>query len=330
MGATIAVIVLLILAALVFAFRGLARHEVPATKRDEYGRRIPDPEGGMVVQYDYRWGMKVGSAALAALALIVLLASSFTVVGTKDIGVLLTLQRPTGSLDNGFHLKWPWQQVKTLDGAIQTDNHVPHGKSSDGQENLNCITIRIAHQATACVDTSIRWNIVEKQGGRVYQFYRGFDKVRDSLVTRDLNTSLAAEMEDYDALAIDKNGVSTAPAFADIAQRVVNDMNAQAGGLVLVRSISIPVVRFDSSTQAKIQSIQNQIAATKIAEQADQTALAQAKANADLAKSVNNNPGVLQAKCLDIVKEAVDKGSALPAGFTCLGASSVGIVAQAK
>lgn len=276
--------------------------------------------------------VRTGSARWAAagvavlIALVILAFSVTTVVGTKDVGILLTLQRPTGTLDNGFHFKAPWQQVKSMDAAIQTDNHVPNGKSSDGSENLNCITIRIAHQASACVDASIRWQVVEKEAGRLYQFYRGFDKVRDSLVTRDLNTALAKVMEPYDALAIDDKGVSTAPAFSTVADAVVSEMNQEANGLIHVLSISIPVVRFDSSTQAKIQQIQNQIAATKVAEQALQTANAQAAANKALALSVNNSPGVLESKCLDIVADAVTHGSTLPAGFTCLGSTSPFVV----
>lgn len=269
----------------------------------------------------------IAGTSSIALGLVILVFSSFTVVGTKEAGIVLTLQRPAGTLDNGFHLKAPWQQVVTMDAAIQTDNHVPKGQTSDGSEDLDCITIRIAHQASACVDASIRWQLVEARADVAYQSYRGFNNLRDSLVTRDLNTALAKEMESYDALAIDDKGVSTAPAFSTIATQVVDDMNAQAGGIIKVLSISIPVVRFDSPTQAKIASIQQQIAATKIAQQAEQTAIAQAAANRALANSVNNSPGVLQAKCLDIVSEAVAKGASLPAGFTCLGGSSVGVLA---
>lgn len=279
-----------------------------------------------------RW-VTLAASVFTLLAVITAISGVTTVVGTKDAGIELTLQRPSGTLDNGFHLKAPWQSVVTMDAAIQTDNHVRNGgRTSDGQEKLTCIGIRIAHQATACVDASIRWQIIESQAGQLYQSYRGFSNVRDSLVTRDLNTALAQEMEGYDALAIDEQGVSTAPAFSTIATSVVADMNRQAvlngHQLINVLSISIPVVTFDAPTQAKIQQIQSQIAATRVAQQAKLTADAQAAANRALAASVNNNPGVLQSKCLDIVSEAIDKGRALPAGFTCLGGPSVSILGK--
>lgn len=261
------------------------------------------------------------------LAVVIAFFACTTIVPTKDVGILLTLQRPSGTLANGFHVKQPWQQVQTMDAAIQTDNHVPEGRTSDGAESLNCVTVRIAHQSQACVDATVRWQIVPREAALLYQDYRGFDKVRDSLVTRDLTTALAQEMESYDPLAIDPtSGQSTAPAFSDIAQRVVSDMNTAADGRVTIDSISIPVVRFDTQTTARIQQIQAQIAQTQVAKQAEQTAIAQAAANKALAASVSKDPNVLVSKCLDIVQEAVNKGAALPAGFSCIGSSSAVVV----
>jgi regulator of protease activity HflC (stomatin/prohibitin superfamily) len=269
----------------------------------------------------------VGGGLALGLAVLVAFLACTTIVGTKDVGILLTLQRPSGTLANGFHVKQPWQQVKTMDAAIQTDNHVPDGRTSDGAEQLNCVTVRIAHQSQACVDATVRWQIVPHEAALLYQDYRGFDKVRDSLVTRDLTTALAQEMEAYDPLAIDpKSGQSTAPAFSDLALRVVADMNDTANGRVTIDSISIPVVRFDAQTTARIQQIQAQIAQTQVAKQAEQTAIAQAAANRALAASVSKDPNVLVSKCLDIVQEAVNKGAALPAGFSCIGASSAVVV----
>ena len=271
--------------------------------------------------------LSFSAAGALVLAVVVAFAACTTIVPTKDVGILLTLQRPSGTLANGFHVKQPWQQVQTMDAAIQTDNHVPDGRTSDGAESLNCVTVRIAHQSQACVDATVRWQIVPREAALLYQDYRGFDKVRDSLVTRDLTTALAQEMESYDPLAIDpKSGQSTAPAFSDIAQRVVSDMNDAADGRVTIDSISIPVVRFDGQTTARIQQIQAQIAQTQVAKQAEQTAIAQAAANKALAASVSKDPNVLVSKCLDIVQEAVNKGATLPAGFSCNGASSAVVV----
>ena len=58
-----------------------------------------------------------------------------------------------------------------------------------------------------------------------------------------------------------------------------------------------------------------------MAEQAKLTAKAQSEANKALAQSVANDPNVLIDKCLNILKEAVDKGQQLPAGFSCFGST---------
>jgi len=68
-----------------------------------------------------------------------------------------------------------------------------------------------------------------------------------------------------------------------------------------------------------------QIALTRVAQQSKQTAQAQAEANKALAASVADDPNVLVSKCLDILKEAVDKEQPLPAGFSCFGPSETSI-----
>jgi hypothetical protein len=58
------------------------------------------------------------------LGVVVILMSTVTTVGTKDVGVVTTFGRPTGrDLDNGLHFKLPWQKVTELDGAINPDSY---------------------------------------------------------------------------------------------------------------------------------------------------------------------------------------------------------------
>ena len=141
------------------------------------------------------------SAACATLAVIVLAVASSVVVPTKEIGVVTTFGKPTGSLSNGFHLKAPWQKVTYMDAAIQTDSHTADDKS--------CINVRIAHQATACVDASIRWRIRPDASDALFQNYREFSSIRSSLVVRQLSSSLNKEFASYDALAVDEKGNPT-------------------------------------------------------------------------------------------------------------------------
>jgi regulator of protease activity HflC (stomatin/prohibitin superfamily) len=270
---------------------------------------IEDPDGKVITKWS--------SIGLGILTVLVLIWSVTVIVPTREVGIMLTFAKPTGTLSNGLHLKAPWQHVETMDAAIQTDNHVKDGgQTSNGEHSLSCVTTRIAHQAVACVDTTIRWRIIEPEAGNLFQDYRTFDNVRDTV------------MESYDVLAVDDQGQSTAPELSEVATDIQDELTAKIGDQIEVLSVIIPVVHFDDATQGRVNALQGQIAQTRISEQAEQTAKAQANANRILAESVSNDPNVLVSKCLDLLNESITKNYQLPAGFSCWsGAGSVVIPA---
>jgi len=271
-----------------------------------------------------------GLTMLGAGGLIFVVLAGFTMltqVGTKEVGVVLSFGKPSGTLSNGLHLVAPWQTVDTLDEAIQTDNHVKDGgKTSDGTTDLSCVVTRIAHQAVTCADVSIRWRIIEGEAGNLYQNYRGFDAIRGSLVTRELQAATNAAFENYDVLAVDEQGLSTSPPLSKVGADILAQMRKEIGNQIEVESVIVPVLHFDDATQGRINALQAQIAQTRIAVQAEQTAIAQSKANSALAASVAKDPNVLVSKCLDIVQEAINKGYQFNALFSCFGANGTGVV----
>lgn len=254
------------------------------------------------------------------LAVVCLFGSAATIVSTKNVGIVTSFGRPVGSLSNGFHLVQPWEKVTEMDAAIQTDNHVKDTGT------FPCITVRIAHQATACVDTSIRWRIVEGAADALFRDYRDFDNVRDSLVTRDLNAALNAAFEQYDPLAIDAEGNSTSPTLDSLSQEVLGRMQDEIADQINVLSVIIPVVHYDDNTQQKVNALLAQVAQTRIAEQSVITAQQQALANQTLAESVSKDPNVLVSRCIDLLGEMVSKGQTIPIGFSCWPSSSSAVV----
>ena len=301
------------------AWFGIRRRPAPVPPEPDEGddskKRAKRSSGGPTSRQVAGW-VSVGALVLA---LVTLFFSSATIVSTKNVGIETSFGRPVGSLPNGFHMIEPWNKVTEMDAAIQTDNHVK------GHSGLDCITVRIAHQATACVDTSIRWRIEEQAADGLFRDYRDFDNVRDSLVTRDLNAALNAVFEDYDPLAIDKDGNSTSPGLASLSTDVAGKIRDQIGDQINVLSVIIPVVHFDENTQSKVNALLAQVAQTRIAEQAVITAEQQALANQTLAESVSKDPNVLVSKCMDLLNEMVSKGQSIPIGFSCWpgGGSSV-------
>ena len=262
------------------------------------------------------------SSLMVLIALIVAFNSTFTTVPTKDIGITTAFGAPTGYLTNGAHFKAPWEDVTLMDGAIQTDTH---NKIPDHED---CIKVRIAHQIVACANTYVKWQVNETSVDNLFQNYRAFDNIRDSLVTKNLQSVLNEVFASYDPLSVDpKTGASDAPELSILSKQALAQTQTAVGNNIKVFELAVTVLNYDDSTQSKINALQGQVAQTRIAEQAVQTAQQQAYANEKLAASVSNTPNVLVSKCLDMVAEGK---AALPAGFSCWpGGSSAVVVPSA-
>ncbi len=252
---------------------------------------------------------------LGVLVVVVAFVSMTAIVPTREIGVVTSFGRPVDVLSNGLHLKAPWQKVNKLDGTIQTDNFTGSDRAID---------IRIGNGSTSGVDATIRWRIRLDAGKELYQDYRQMENIRDSLVTRELKAALNEVLGDYDPLESVKAGVgsdgATTSAGVDLnaySEQVHEALSERVGEDVEVLSVILPIIRFDQQTQEKINAYQAEVANTRIAEQREATAKAQAQANKNLAGSVSRDPNVLVSKCLDTLEEMVKAGQEVPIGFSC-------------
>jgi len=272
----------------------------------------------------------LGTAALGALTLIFAFFSSATIVSTKTVGVVTSFGKPTGTLSNGFHLTAPWAQVHEFDAAIQTDDHIGDAKSK-GDGDGPCITVRIANQATACVDNSIRWRIKADAADELYRDYKDFGNLRRSLVSRDLTATLNEVFSTYNPLA----GITTTAGDAaeytldKLGRKATDTLRSKVGSQIDVLDVIIQLVRHDPSTQDAVNKYQAELANTRIAEQRGKTAANEKAANDILAGSVRD-PNVLISKCLDIVAALAREGRSMPAGFQCFPGAGGGTIAQGK
>lgn len=276
---------------------------------------------------------KEGPAAFASVAglltIVFFVISVITIVPTREIGVVTSFGRPIEALPNGIHTKAPWHKVHKLDGTIQTDNHV--GPRTRDLEDDTCTDIRLGNESKACVDNTIRWRIKPQAATRLYQDYREMDNIRDSLVTRELKAALNEVLGDYNPLEQIKANDKGAPDLNQFSREVTVEMRKLVGDDVEIKSVILPIIRFDRQTQKKLNSYQAEVANTRIAEQKEQTAKAQAKANAALRESVSNEPNVLVARCLDSLDEMIDKRIKPPIGFSCWpGGSAASVVIPAR
>src|SRR4051812_12737421 len=170
---------------------------------------------------------RIAGWACAGVGLLLTIFSCLTIVGTQDVGVLTTFGRPSGALDNGLHLKAPWQKVTRLDGRAQTDTYASNGYNGDIQQNAQggCVNVRIARQATACVNVTIRWQLTKGGVDYLFKNYKTNDNIRDNLLHRDLQTAVNVAFARYDPLGLDKNGNSTQPTTSELAEQVQRELD---------------------------------------------------------------------------------------------------------
>jgi regulator of protease activity HflC (stomatin/prohibitin superfamily) len=254
-------------------------------------------------------GFGVFSGIAGFLAVLFLVWSCIAVVSTRNVGIITSFGKPVGHADNGLHVKLPWHHISELDGTIQTDSQV--GAFDQTGRCANGTPVRLANNSTACVDNTIRWRINPSAADELFRDYQDTANIRDSLVTRELNSVLNQVFASYNPLGSD---AAAGPNLADLAQQTTDKLKAKIGGQIEVQNVIISIIHFDGQTQDKINQFQGQIADTRIATQKQQTAAAEATANQILSASVDNSSNVLVSKCLDMV--AVGKVQ-LPVGFNC-------------
>ncbi|MFI9503035.1 SPFH domain-containing protein [Nocardia sp. NPDC052566] len=260
------------------------------------------------------------SLGTGLLALLLLVLASVTIVSTRNVGIVLSFGKPVGTLSNGLHVKWPWQKVPELNGTIRTDSQVggfADGKCAGGSP------VRLANNSTACADNTIRWRIVPSAGDTLFRDYQNDANIRDSLVTRELNATLNEVFATYNPLSRD---AADGPKLGDLSATATKKLQDKISGQIEVLNVIISIVHFDAQTQEKINAYQAQIANTRIAEESQKTAAAQAEANRILADSVTRDPNVLVARCLDLI----NSGKPLPVGFQCWPGSGLPVTIPAR
>ncbi len=225
------------------------------------------------------------------LTLFVVILGSTTIVSARNVGVVTTFGRPSGTLGNGLHMKAPWQSVTEMDGSIQIDNHTGEAAT----------TVRLGNNSTAFVDNSVRWRIQPAAADELFLDYRQFENVRDNLVTRELRAALNEVFANFDPLAPENVEGANVQALGD---QVADKLRAKVGEQIEILNVIVPLVNYDEATQDRINALNVEKANTRIAEQRAKTAAAEARANEILAGSVSNDPNVLVSKCLDAAREA--------------------------
>ena len=236
----------------------------------------------------------------AIIVAIPLVWGSTTIVSTRNIGVETKFNKPTGvNFTNGFHWKSPLTKVHEMDGSIQNLN-----RTGD-----NATQVRLGNNSMASVDNTIQWRIKPDAASSLYLDYKSFDGVKDNLVVRQANAALNEALGTYDPVA-DLNTQEATNINSKLAAEVKAILTERVGDRIEIMQVILPVIRFDEATQHRIDAFNTEVAATRVAEQRQQTARADAEANRIISDSVKNDPNVVTSRCID---KAIEKGIS-PAG----------------
>jgi len=279
--------------------------------------------------------LKMGGYSTAILGVFVILMSMVTFVGTKDVGIITSFGRPTGrDITAGPHLKLPWHKVNIMDAAIQPDDFA-------GNE---CIEVRIGDGSIACANITIRWQIQPSEASTLFQNYRSDDvnqTIRHALVVTQLKSVLNDVLGSYNPLgqvdvaaneAQDNMKIGAAPNLDKFSEEITSQMNTRLAASnngkaqIKINSVTLSLLSLSKTTQEKLNAYQAQVGQTRVAQQAELTAQAKARANKALADSVSRDPNVIVSQCMDLVEEAIKSKYTLPAGYSCWGTNSAVVI----
>lgn len=261
---------------------------------------------------------------LGAIGGLLLFNASATIVPTRSVGVKTAFGKPTGALRNGFHLVKPWEKVEKFDTSVKT--LVMRGKDKTDAVDAPCVTVRLGNQTTACVDVNrAQWNInPDGDVVELYRRYKSFDRIESNVVMGQITNALVTTLGDFDPLASVSGKAeptkTTAQLSSDALAAVQQALRAQVGSGVTVSQLQV-FVNYDGTTQAKLNDFAKAIAETRIAQQNQQTATANAGANKALTENggAYKDPGVQYQNCLNLIRDLATRNQLgqLPATFNC-------------
>ncbi|BCP41401.1 hypothetical protein MINTMi27_14940 [Mycobacterium intracellulare] len=234
---------------------------------------------------ELRFGLRAGSGVLAGIFVLSFIFSVFTVVSTRNVGIVTTMGRPNGELSNGLHMIAPWQDVTEMDGAIQLQKF----------EGDKAMHVRLGNNSTAAANVTIQWRLDPHSAPSLFLDYRTFGNIEENLVDKELGVAMNSEMAKFDPLA---PGAADGAPLVQISEKVQHDVQAAVGNRIEVQKVFVPLLTYDQQTQDRINALNVEKANTRVAEQAKLTAQAQADANKILATTVSNDPNVITNNCI--------------------------------
>lgn len=243
--------------------------------------------------YSFSLGSIKTGAVLSLIAVVTItLSTMFVVIPPRTVGVFVNFGKTAGVASSGISFKAPWTRVEKFDGSIQNDTYNAE----------NSIPVRLGNSSIARADISVRWQMKLESAEELFLDYKDFNGIRSNLVDRELRAALNEVMAEYNPLSAENIGSEDSGSkLSELSEKTAEKLRDKVGTKIEIHSVTIPLIQFDEQTQQRVDELQSEIARTRVAEQREKTAKAEARANRELEQGISEQ--VLISKCLDIVEQ---------------------------
>ncbi len=263
---------------------------------------VKDEDGD---RFRFNWAFAVVGVIVGAILTI---STTFVTVDARKDGVVTSFKKPTGEiLEPGGSFTAPWESVEEMDAANQTKTYP--------------VEVQMAGGAKATVDVYPSWKIAPGAASDLYQEFKSFDNVVDSLWAQQLRSTANNVFGTYNPLTnVDpKTGELKKTKIQWAAElKTALEENPLIKGKLIINSLSIPTILPDDTTQGNLNKI--------VAEFAKGSILDQQSLNADKEKAIADKQAQIpnQLFCMrENSKNGMDAG-------TCLGGNSIIVDSRKK
>lgn len=240
------------------------------------------------------------------LLVIFTLFCSVTTVDARAVGIQTGLGRYVGTMDSGLHFKAPWTKVEEFTTVIQTTD-------LEGDQKVQ---VAFKGGGGGDINATFRWSIKDDQSNNgaksLWEKYRTFDAVSESLVYRDGKGAILNVANDYTA--------NDARTKQDVIGREIEtqlETTLEKYGII-VDSVSITSMELNNKTQTsldKVVSAQNDVERARAEKE-------RAKIDNETIelreKSGALSPEANQRYCLEIANNwSITNNGPMPATFDC-------------
>lgn len=269
-----------------------------------------------------RWhvGRAIGVLALVVVAWV---ACSITTVGANTQSVRTSFGKPTGVIGSGLHLVAPWSTGTDFSAANQFVRFRGDGNGGEDGSDEPCITVRLARQATACVDGVVSYQQPPEHVQALFLTWKTELRVRLLLVAQNTQQALNTELGTYDPLA---NAEQDADALARLSKAAETNLRNRLGGQLTNITVQLSNLDYDDTTEANIRNIQAAIAKTRVAMQDKLTADQIAAANKVISDSLKGDAVTAYYRCVEMLAATLREIKPQTVDLSAICAQAVGVL----